>query len=446
MSSERNPQAEVERSSRRAFHWSLGVIILPVFSLPFVWGLALQAWLRKDRIQPWAVALLLLAVLDTVISVGVVVSLDDVGRLETPEDRSSIPRYVVGITGESQADGTLAITQVRPESPAAAAGLEVGDLILEVDGLRVSSIPEVSRQVQLARDERPVSFRTERAGAHRTTDIVPRLAPSPSRQPTGIFENAEEGAGRWLRNSIGSTLSFVPVILVFCILLACAHLRGASAKESTRVAGLVGVLLLSDSVIALPIVWVTGGGSFGSMLITMAVRCCVVTLLGWRLMNGQPESNRSPTSLSRVRTFLLSVFYGLAFLVRLVLLMFWVVDLEDLGRMDSGPVGHLMVAPVPFWGRAAFIFVVVILGPVAEEVLFRGVLLSWARSWMKDATAIVATALLFALIHPQYGLGMGTIFVYGLIFAWARIKSGDLVVPILLHVLMNGFATLLALL
>ena len=80
-----------------------------------------------------------------------------------------------------------------------------------------------------------------------------------------------------------------------------------------------------------------------------------------------------------------------------------------------------------------------------RAILIRGVLLKWLRAWMTDGSAIVLSALLFALWHPHYGPMMSIMFSHGLVLAWARIKSGGLLVPILLHVLINGVASLVAL-
>ena len=96
------------------------------------------------------------------------------------------------------------------------------------------------------------------------------------------------------------------------------------------------------------------------------------------------------------------------------------------------------------------IFAMVIVAPIYEELIFRGLLWSAIAEQFTGATykeqrgAVVAslvTSVIFAVIHLQYGIyEIGTIVVLALIFCYARIKSGSLVLPMLLHVVNNGAA------
>lgn len=96
------------------------------------------------------------------------------------------------------------------------------------------------------------------------------------------------------------------------------------------------------------------------------------------------------------------------------------------------------------------VFAMVIVAPVYEEVVFRGILWSAiaeqfkAPSYPVHRGAIVAsvvTSLIFAVIHVQYGIyEISTIVVLALIFCYARIKSGSLLLPIVLHIVNNGAA------
>ena len=96
------------------------------------------------------------------------------------------------------------------------------------------------------------------------------------------------------------------------------------------------------------------------------------------------------------------------------------------------------------------IFAMVIVAPIYEELIFRGLLWSaieeqfTSSTYSKHRGAIVAsvvTSLIFAVIHVQYGIyEISTIVVLVLIFCYARIKSGSLLLPILLHIVNNGAA------
>ena len=96
------------------------------------------------------------------------------------------------------------------------------------------------------------------------------------------------------------------------------------------------------------------------------------------------------------------------------------------------------------------IFAMVIVAPIYEELIFRGLLWSAIAeqfsgvTYAKHCGAVIAslvTSVIFAVIHLQYGLyEISTIVVLALIFCYARIKSGSLVLPMLLHIINNGAA------
>jgi membrane protease YdiL (CAAX protease family) len=82
---------------------------------------------------------------------------------------------------------------------------------------------------------------------------------------------------------------------------------------------------------------------------------------------------------------------------------------------------------------------IVILGPLSEELLFRGFLLKgFAASFMGPIAAVVLTSGLWAGIHTQYDpYDMANIFCDGLLLGAARLMTGSLLVPLLLHALVN---------
>jgi tetratricopeptide (TPR) repeat protein len=82
---------------------------------------------------------------------------------------------------------------------------------------------------------------------------------------------------------------------------------------------------------------------------------------------------------------------------------------------------------------------IVVFGPVAEEIVFRGLIYGAFEKRMGVAWAIVISSLVFALVHlqPMYFL---PILLLGTVLGWARWKTGSLGLPILLHVLNNGVA------
>ena len=86
------------------------------------------------------------------------------------------------------------------------------------------------------------------------------------------------------------------------------------------------------------------------------------------------------------------------------------------------------------------------LAPILEELFFRGFLYSGlSSSFLGPLGTILITSISWAAIHLQYDLyGISTIFVFGLLLGAARLKTHSLIVPVLMHALMNLVATIQA--
>jgi membrane protease YdiL (CAAX protease family) len=94
------------------------------------------------------------------------------------------------------------------------------------------------------------------------------------------------------------------------------------------------------------------------------------------------------------------------------------------------------------------VLALVVLAPVLEEIVFRGfVFEGLRRSWIGDAGAVVFAAVVWGLTHLQYGwFYIAQIVAAGVLLGAARIRTGSVVTPILMHVIMNVAATLQAIL
>jgi len=85
-----------------------------------------------------------------------------------------------------------------------------------------------------------------------------------------------------------------------------------------------------------------------------------------------------------------------------------------------------------------------IAAPLVEEFMFRGVLYrGWRESRLGLWGTILLTSFCWAALHLQYPfVTIGYIFTLGLVLGIAREKTGSLWVPIWMHALNNGLATL----
>ena len=95
----------------------------------------------------------------------------------------------------------------------------------------------------------------------------------------------------------------------------------------------------------------------------------------------------------------------------------------------------------PLLASAMRVLAVCLLGPMAEELLFRGVIFSWLKERIPLTLTIVLTAVGWALLHWSYSWAViGVIVIDGLLLGAARARTGSVVPPIIMHALYNLYA------
>ena len=97
-----------------------------------------------------------------------------------------------------------------------------------------------------------------------------------------------------------------------------------------------------------------------------------------------------------------------------------------------------LLSPRPSSWQSIGIFLLVggILGPITEEIFFRGIIYGFFRRWGIFAAAILSTVI-FVFSHPIGGSPPVTQLVGGIVFAIAYEKGQSLMVPITIHCLGN---------
>lgn len=85
------------------------------------------------------------------------------------------------------------------------------------------------------------------------------------------------------------------------------------------------------------------------------------------------------------------------------------------------------------------ILTVAIIGPIAEELLFRGLMLGSLSKHCNKWLAIIATSLIFGLVH---GHPIGIIYAscLGILMGWLYCKTESLIAPIIFHMIYNLFS------
>lgn len=84
----------------------------------------------------------------------------------------------------------------------------------------------------------------------------------------------------------------------------------------------------------------------------------------------------------------------------------------------------------------------VVLAPLAEELLFRGFVYKGMRRRLPFWAAAILVSLLFAVVHGQVNVGVD-VFALSLVLCWLRETTGSLWPAIILHAFKNGIAFLL---
>lgn len=110
------------------------------------------------------------------------------------------------------------------------------------------------------------------------------------------------------------------------------------------------------------------------------------------------------------------------------------LDREPMQFMDA-----LILTANPLW---LLILTVIVIVPIYEELIFRGFMWSGLVGTKLGVwgTAIL-TSVVFAVIHVQYGwVELLGIFALAMLFSYARLLSGSLLLPIILHIFNNGLA------
>ena len=81
----------------------------------------------------------------------------------------------------------------------------------------------------------------------------------------------------------------------------------------------------------------------------------------------------------------------------------------------------------------------VILAPIAEELIFRGYLYGKLRTRLSAIPAIILVSVLFGFMHGQWNVGI-VVGVMGIFLCIARELTGTIYAGILMHMIRNGLA------
>jgi membrane protease YdiL (CAAX protease family) len=105
-------------------------------------------------------------------------------------------------------------------------------------------------------------------------------------------------------------------------------------------------------------------------------------------------------------------------------------------------VAEIFLLPASVLERIAMYCTAIILVPISEELLFRGVLLPWAVRRVGFWPGIALISLLFAAIHMHLP-ALLPLFLLSVFFCVAYARTRSLLVPICMHACFNGISILM---
>jgi membrane protease YdiL (CAAX protease family) len=142
--------------------------------------------------------------------------------------------------------------------------------------------------------------------------------------------------------------------------------------------------------------------------------------------------------------------YGMGLQIGVTLLVLlplaFLLGIEDPPQQDVADIAGDASSP---GARIAVLIVLVVVAPVTEELIFRGVLLSRLSRAMSPRNAVVVSAALFAGIHlidPDAAFVAIGLFVIGLVLGWQALRTGRLGLSITTHAGVNLLAAIALLL
>jgi membrane protease YdiL (CAAX protease family) len=168
-------------------------------------------------------------------------------------------------------------------------------------------------------------------------------------------------------------------------------------------------------------------GSFAKVLVPVVAGGALLVASRRRRLSWRDDLGIAPPPAARSAAW---IAVWLAWMLGTDLAMGW------RGPWDFGP-----------WVRAGVlasalrVLAVGVLGPIVEELLFRGFLLHRLQVRMGTRGAVAVTAALWAAIHLGYPLPVVLLlFGSGLLLGAARVNCRSVIVPVVMHVIWNLYA------
>jgi membrane protease YdiL (CAAX protease family) len=387
--------------------------------------------------------MLALAVLDTVVVVafGFMVA----GRIHQPKVVPEPPRVVIGVTADASFGGPgVRVQGVVESSPAAVAGLRAGDVVASVAGREVNSADELRKVIGEQEAGVPIELMAKRGDALSVVTVTPIRSTQMPRPKSKLFEPAVGEHACFAGATAPTLLPWLYRLLILGAValvgvLAGRHRAGPGvwwtgasivSAEAGAYAALGGTCLILGGPTAAGAVFSLWGSSLGLATTSLAARAFFVK---------QP-SQEVPTPTPWTSTVGLGFWYAATGSIRLAVLLAALIDLMHAQSATANPLSSFTqgLGGVEGPGLLLVALPVIFFGPVGEEVAFRGLLQPALGRWLPTAGAVGLSSVLFGFMHWYYGPLVPVAVFFGVILGWARVVSGGVRAPIVLHMLINA--------
>jgi len=219
--------------------------------------------------------------------------------------------------------------------------------------------------------------------------------------------------------------------ILFCLLIVL----GFGAARALVVAGLLLLKLAGVSFAAM------NESVFSSVVsvIIYALTLLIVIGLPWWVRNYQ--TTKKDIGLTRLLTWSdlgLAPAGFIIYFLATAIVSFGVSKLIpgiDLSQAQQTGFDHLS----RYYEYVLAFVTLIVLAPIAEEVLFRGYLYGRLRRILPLWLAILITSALFGFVHGQWNVGID-VFILSIVLCCLREVTGNIWAGILLHMMKNGLA------
>ena len=153
---------------------------------------------------------------------------------------------------------------------------------------------------------------------------------------------------------------------------------------------------------------------------------------------------RPPYRFDRLNGYQMSISLimgvGCVFLSQLIIIISETIGVISLDNLeDYGQLIMSMIGQSPTW---LILLTIGIIAPIAEELLFRGLVFHMFNRHMNVKVALIVQGLLFGAFHMNIVQGLYA-SVLGIVLGMAYLLTGSLWIPIIIHIVNNSVALLL---